>query len=463
MQSLDIVLRTGGINNILSCRDSREVIPLLSKEKIGLMLLDLSMPYISGEELLSMVVSDFPDISIIIITGVDEVDMAVKCMKTGVFDYIVKPVDKDRLITSVKHAIRFQELEYENRLLSQHVISGELEYPEAFSEIITNNAKMLSIFQYIESIARTSQSLLITGETGVGKELIARATHILSRCKGPFVAVNVAGLDDNIFSDTLFGHKKGAFTGATESRSGLVEHASKGTLFLDEIGEISHASQIKLLRLLQEHEYHPIGSDLVKKSDARVIAATNQNIQLLQNSERFRKDLYYRLNSHHIHIPPLRERLDDLPIIFDHIFEKASKMLGKRKPTYPPELLTLLGTYHFPGNIRELESMIFDSLSRHKSGRLSMELFELRIRQEQGSFGAITGNDVKKEGEAERLISFPERLPTLKHASQQLIAEAMKRSKGNQNIAAQLLGITRQALNKRLRTEEIRRQERDSN
>lgn len=227
LKGLEILLRTSGVNNILSCLDSREVVPLLAKEKIGLMLLDLSMPYMSGEELLSMIVRDFPDISIIIITGIDEVDMAVRCMKTGAFDYIVKPVDKDRLITSVKRALRFRELEYENRLLSQHVLSGRLERPEAFSEIITNNTIMLSIFQYIESIARSSQPLLITGETGVGKELIARADHTISRREGRFVAVNVAGLDDNTFSDTLFGHKRGSFTGATESRNGLVEHASR--------------------------------------------------------------------------------------------------------------------------------------------------------------------------------------------------------------------------------------------
>lgn len=205
------------------------------------------------------------------------------------------------------------------------------------------------------------------------------------------------------------------------------------------------------MRLLQEHEYYPIGSDLIKRSDARIIAATNQDIQVLQGSEKFRKDLYYRLNSHHIHIPPLRERLDDLHLLLDHLLEKASKRLGKSKPTYHPELLTLLGTYHFHGNIRELESMVFDSLSRHKSGRLSMEIFELRIRQQLVSSGAIIDNDPKKEGAKEGLITFPNRLPTLKQVSQQLIAEAMKRSKGNQNIAAQLLGITRQALNRRLK------------
>ncbi len=194
-------------------------------------------------------------------------------------------------------------------------MTDNLEHPEAFDNIITGNKAMRSMFQYVEVIASTRQPIMITGETGVGKELIARAIHQLSGCDGNYVAINVAGLDDNMFSDSLFGHRKGAFTGADQPREGLIEKASKGTLFLDEIGDLNEASQIKLLRLLQEQEYYPVGSDLLKKSDARIVLATNRDLQKMIKDGTFRNDLYYRLFAHRVHVPPLRDRSDDIPVL----------------------------------------------------------------------------------------------------------------------------------------------------
>jgi DNA-binding NtrC family response regulator len=448
LNSFEMVLRSASMNHILRCQDSREVRGILSGQEIEVVLLDLSMPHVSGEELLSLVAKDYPEIPVIVITGSNDVDTAVACMKTGAFDYMVKPVEKSRLISGVKRAIELRELQQENKLLRAHVLSDRLEHPEAFSEIITASPIMRSIFHYIEAISLSPQPVLVTGETGVGKELIAKAIHQLSNRKGTFVPVNVAGLDDNVFADTLFGHKKGAFTGADQARSGLVEQASGGTLFLDEIGDLSPASQVKLLRLLQDGEFFPLGSDVGKRSDARVVVATNQDIQTLQESGRFRKDLYYRLCGHPIYIPPLRERREDLPILLDYFLVKASETLGKRKPTPPKELLTLLSTYHFPGNIRELQSMILDAVSSHQSGKLSMDSFKSYIRQKQPTFDV----DPKHLLQGEKgLVSFSEQLPTLKKTEQLLISEAMKRASGNQAIAAQWLGITRQALNKRLK------------
>jgi DNA-binding NtrC family response regulator len=361
---------------------------------------------------------------------------------------MVKPVEKSRLISGVKRAIELRELQRENRLLRAHVLSDMVEHPEAFSEMITNSPMMRSIFQYIESISMSPQPILVTGETGVGKELIAQSIHKLSRRKGALVPVNAAGLDDNVFADTLFGHRKGAFTGADQSRSGLVEQASGGTLFLNEIGDLSPASQVKLLRLLQDGEYFPLGSDVGKRSDARVVVATNQDIQALQESGKFRKDLYYRLCGHQIYIPPLRERREDLPVLLDHFLEKASETLSKKKPTPPRELLALLSTYRFPGNIRELQSVVLDAVSGHKSGKLSMEVFKSYIRQKQPASDC----DPKRLLPGENaLVSFSEQLPTLRQTEQFLISEAMKRASGNQAIASQWLGITRQALNKRLK------------
>jgi DNA-binding NtrC family response regulator len=448
LNSFEYVLRSANMTNIIRCQDSRNVLAIFSGQEIEVMMLDLSMPHVSGEELLSMVTKDFPEVPVIVITGSNDVETAVACMKTGAFDYMVKPVEKSRLISGVKRAIELRELQRENKLLRTHVLSDKLENPEAFSEIVTNSPIMRSIFQYIEAISLSPQPVLITGETGVGKELVAKAIHQLSHRKGAFVPVNVAGLDDNVFADTLFGHRKGAFTGADQVRSGLVEQASGGTLFLDEIGDLSPASQVKLLRLLQDGEYFPLGSDVGKRSDARVVVATNQDIHALQESGKFRKDLYYRLCAHPVHIPPLCERREDLPILLNHFLEKASKILGKKKPTPPRELFTLLSTYHFPGNIRELQSMILDAVSSHKSGKLSMDVFKSYIRQRQPSFDI----DSKQSLEGENvLVSFSEPLPTLKHTEQLVISEAMKRANGNQAIAAQLLGITRQALNKRLK------------
>jgi DNA-binding NtrC family response regulator len=448
LNSFDFVLRSASMNHTIRCQDSRKVMAIFSSQEIEVVLLDLSMPYLSGEELLSMVTKDFPEVPIIVITGSNDVDTAVRCMKSGAFDYMVKPVEKSRLISGVKRAIEIRELQRENKWLRAHVLSDKVEHPDVFSEIITNSPAMKSIFQYIEAISPSPQPVLITGETGVGKELVARAIHRLSHRSGPFVPVNVAGLDDNVFADTLFGHRKGAFTGADQTRGGMVEQASGGTLFLDEIGDLSPSSQVKLLRLSQDGEFFPLGSDVARRSDARLLVATNQDLTALQSSGRFRKDLYYRLCAHHVHLPALRERREDLPLLIDYFLETASQTLGKKKPTPPRELSILLSTYHFPGNIRELQSLILDAVSSHQSGKLSLEVFKSYIRQKHPAFDV----DSKPLPPGEDfLISFSEQLPTFKQAEQSLLTEAMKRAKGNQAIAAQILGITRQALNKRLK------------
>ena len=448
LDSFEIALRSANMNHFIRCQESRDVMPMLSHQEIEVMLLDLRMPHLSGEALLPLITADFPEIPVIVITGANDVDTAVTCMKHGAFDYMVKPVEKRRLIGVVRRAMELRELQRENRLLKAHVLSDKLEHPYAFSEIVTNSASMRSIFQYVEAISRSPRPVLITGETGVGKELIAKAVHALSDRNGDFIPINVAGLDDNVFADTLFGHKKGAFTGANQARSGLIEKASGGTLFLDEIGDLSPSSQIKLLRLLQDGDFFPLGSDVAKGSNARIIVATNQDLDGLKSSGKFRKDLYYRLCDHHIHIPALRERLEDVPILVEHFLEKASETLGKKRPTPPDELSILLSTYHYPGNIRELESMVFDAVSSHESGKISMDRFKSHIYQKQPGFEPPS-NKILQEKKA--LISFSERLPTLKQAEQHLIDEAMKRANDNQSIAALSLGITRQALNRRLR------------
>jgi DNA-binding NtrC family response regulator len=446
LDSFETALLLATINNVIRCQDSRDVMRLLSTQEIEVMLLDLSMPHISGEELLSLVTRDFPEIPVIVITGSNDVETAVACMKSGAFDYMVKPVERSRLISGVKRAIELRELQRENRLLKARVLSGEMEHPEAFSEIITESEAMQSIFQYTEAISITSQPVLITGETGVGKELVARAIHKLSNRKGDFFPINVAGLDDNVFADTLFGHKKGAFTGADQARAGLIEKASGGTLFLDEIGDLSPTSQVKLLRLLQDGEFFPLGADIAKHSDARVVVATNQDLQTLQESGKFRKDLYYRLRAHHIHIPPLRDRKEDLPILMSHFLERASKTLCKEKPTPPSELLSLLVTHPFPGNVRELESMIFDAVSRDKSGKLSLDLFTPYLHQQDASL------DTARTDPAMAASSLRDKVGTVSQITEkQMIIDALNKTNQNRTKAAELLGISRRTLQNKIK------------
>ena len=276
-------------------------------------------------------------------------------------------------ITKLKHAE--ETLQSELSSLKGYLSSDRLEHEDAFSAIITRSKLMRAIFQYIEVIAPAGQPVLITGDTGVGKEMIAKIIHSLSGCKGGLVAINIAGLDDVIFSDTLFGHKKGAFTGADQEREGLVARAKGGTLFLDEIGDLRESSQVKLLRLLQEQTYYPLGSDILMQSRVRIVVATNQNIQSLMSQGKFRKDLYYRLRSHHIHVPPLRERREDIPPLLSHFLDEAAKTIKRKKPVISPELITFLSAYDFPGNVREIRAMAFEVMARHSFGQANLGQF----------------------------------------------------------------------------------------
>lgn len=439
--------RSAGITNIRTCQDSRQVMALLAEGGIGVVLLDLTMPHVSGEELLGLIAEQHPEIACLVISGLNQVETAVKCIKLGAFDYFVKTVEEDRLVGGVLRAIRMQQLEQENREVSNRLISGELRHPEAFSGLVTADPGMLARFAYVEAVAKSPQPLLITGESGTGKELLAKAAHALSGCKGPLVAVNVAGLDDTVFSDTLFGHQRGAFTGADQPRKGMIEEAADGTLFLDEIGDLVIASQVKLLRLLQEGEYFPLGSDRPKRLRARVIVATHADLAASEAAGQFRRDLYYRLRTHQVHLPLLKERRCDIPLLLEHFLAEAAQALGKKKPTPPRELAQLLATYAFPGNVRELKALVYDAVSLHTSGVLSMDSFITAI-------GLRSDTPAAAEPERRNPFLCCERLPTFSEAAELLVAEAMARSNNNQTIAARLLGISQPALSKRLKQRE---------
>ncbi|WP_419176928.1 sigma-54-dependent transcriptional regulator [Desulfosediminicola sp.] len=455
--SVDTILQMAGMNNVITCSDSRQVLSIVERNSPSVVLLDLNMPHVNGEAIIEKLSAHYPRIPIVVITGRIDAETAVDCLKSGAADYIVKPVDEERLLATIRKTLRSGELR-DSKSDSTSSTGDKIIRPECFSHIITQSPKLIEIFEYLESIASTSEPVLVRGETGTGKELIARAIHNLSGRKGEFVAVNVAGLDDNVFSDTLFGHVKGAFTGADIQRSGLIERAAEGTLFLDEIGDLSPASQVKLLRLLQEHEYMPLGQDSLRRSSARIITSTHVDIWDLQRRNIFRKDLHYRLRTHRVLMPPLRDRKEDLPLLLDHFIDKASDSLLKNRPNRPPELLTLLETYTFPGNVRELQAMVFDAIAQHKNGTLSMIVFrehmarmkQLEADEQTIHFADITGTTNEYAGSPASFKSL-ETLPSIKQATKMLIEEAMERADNNQSIAASLLGISQQALSKRLK------------
>ncbi len=443
----DFLQLRGNITSVAGT--GREGLALLEKNSFDVVLVDLGLPDLPGIQVLAQVKADHPFTEAIVLTGNLSLDTAVECMKEGACDYLVKPLDFDKLIISIARAVELRSLNDEIDSLKQSAPPAKLANEKAFAQIITRNMEMRQIFRYIEVIGISRQPVLITGETGVGKELFASTIHEVSGCPGDFVAVNAAGLDDMMFSDTLFGHKKGSYTGADSTREGLIAKAAEGTLFLDEIGDLTANSQTKLLRLLQEHEYYRLGSDTPLKSNARLVVATNRDLKELMAMGEFRKDLYYRLCTHTITIPPLRQRTDDISLLLDHFIARAAHAMGKKAPSYPPELVTLLSTYEFPGNVRELQAMVFDTVARNDSRKLPMAGFKRMISKERDLL-PITPGLLEPEVAAANDNSCG-RFPTLKEAETHLINRALELARGNQGVAASLLGISRQALNKRLR------------
>lgn len=431
---------------VLAAENGQRGLELFRLEAPDIVMTDLRMPVMDGFALVEAIAAESGFTPIVVVSGVGAVDEAVRAMRMGAWDYLSKPiVNLEELQITLERSLERARTKYELERLRRHLVAGTLENETAFGGIVTTSARIRSIFLYLESVAPSRQPVLISGETGTGKELIARAVHSLSGVGGPFVAINLAGLDDVMFSDTLFGHQRGAYTGADRAREGLIRQASGGTLFLDEIGDLSSGSQVKLLRLLQEGEYLPLGADKVQSSDARIVAATHADLKHRMEMGTFRPDLYYRLCSHRVELPPLRDRPEDLPLLAAHFLNKAAASLGKPLPVAPPELNRYLAAYRFPGNIRELESILHDAVARSASRILSLE-----------SVVAAIGSDLQVPASAAPAVShcpvcpFGEKFPTLKCAEDLLISEALRLADNNQRLAAAYLGITRQALNKRL-------------
>ncbi|OGV52183.1 MAG: hypothetical protein A2X49_05925 [Lentisphaerae bacterium GWF2_52_8] len=445
-------LRGVGFDHLLSVKNGGDAIAKARSIPLSAMILDLNMPGITGEEVLSFMTLNLPHVPVLIVTASESTDCIVRCMKAGAFDYLVKPVSTTRLLTAINRALEVSSLKNQAERLRTSILEEGLHNPSAFQDILSKSPEMTSIFKYIEAIAPTSNPVLITGETGTGKEMMAKSIHTASGRKGRFVAVNVAGLDDNMFSDTLFGHGRGSFTGAYEKRQGLVESAAGGTLFLDEIGELAISSQVKLLRLLQEHEYYPIGEDKPLHSDARLVLATNRAVTELQNSKDFRKDLFYRICHHHLHLPPLRDRKGDLPLLLHKFLQEARESAGRPLFNIPASFDAALDSYSFPGNIRELRGLVFDAASvsdnsedfvKHCCSKLQVLLPSINPSHEKSQVSPCLSMPVS--------FSAWEKLPTLDESEWLLIVEALRRCGGNRSAAATLLGTTRQLLYRKLK------------
>ncbi|MFW5826635.1 MAG: sigma-54-dependent transcriptional regulator, partial [Alkalispirochaeta sp.] len=371
LELIEVNLRGLGFGAILTAENGEAALNIVRERPVAAVVLDLFMPGISGFDVLERMNEELPWIPVIVVTVSDSVDAAVQCMRHGAFDFMTKPLDRNRLGSAVNHAIRVRDLEGRLELLQESSEESEgPAHPEVFAGIITVSPRMKATFQYVEAIAASPHAVLVTGESGTGKELIARAIHEVSGREGPFVPINVAGLDDVMFTDTLFGHRRGAFTGADQNRGGLVERAQGGTLFLDEIGDMEINSQIKLLRLLQDGEYYPLGSDEPSHARVRIVAATNADLVEKQRQGQFRKDLYYRLISHLITIPPLRERPEDIAVLAEFFAKETAQALGKPTPRISPAVEDILRHYAFPGNVRELQSMMADAVSRMRGDAL---------------------------------------------------------------------------------------------
>ena len=344
----------GGDYEVEAVQDGLEALKKIEERQYDVLILDIMMPRIDGLEVLQRVKETHPDIDVIMVTGLSQIDTAVRAMKLGAFDYLPKPFDPDELKLVVQRALERRQLLQENLNL-RHEVSTKYR----FENIIGSNPPMQIVYRLIAQCAPTNSTVLITGESGTGKELIARAIHYNSLRKDkPFVPVDCNSLSETLLESELFGHVKGSFTGAVASKKGMFEVADGGTLFLDEIGNISLATQAKLLRVVQEREFRAVGDTRTQSTNIRLITATNKDLKAMVADGTFREDLYYRINIFPIHIPPLRERRDDIPALAFHFLNALRQEVGKEVNEISEEAMSALVNYDWPGNVRELENTV---------------------------------------------------------------------------------------------------------
>jgi DNA-binding NtrC family response regulator len=416
-------------HNVLLAEDGQEALDLLEEEEVDLIIADLKMPRVSGEELLRRVVESYPTLPVIILTGHGTIETAVQAMRDGAYDFLTKPVNLDRLSLLVKRALSTRELALQHRALQE-----ELDQKRQFANIIGTSVEMNRIFDVVRQVAPTRASVLITGESGVGKELIADAIHQLSnRREKPFVKVHCAALSESLLESELFGHEKGAFTGAVARKRGRFELAHLGSIFLDEIGEINQSVQIKILRVLQEKTFERVGGEQTLEVDVRIISATNKDLKTEIERGTFREDLYYRLNVVNIHIPPLRDRKEDIPLLVSAFIKEFATENDKPVEGIDPKARALLYNYSWPGNVRELRNSI-----------------ESAVVMAKGSI--ITPDDLPPSVAADSESNYVriQLGASMAEAERELIRANLAANNGNKSRTAEVLGIGRKTLHRKL-------------
>ena len=445
-EAINEIVKEKGLEGLIA--DSAErAFDIYKTSSVDLIITDMKLPGKSGLEFLKQVREIDPDIPVIVITAFATVQNAVEAMKAGAIDYITKPFTVEEIEVKIDKALAAIKLIKENQVL--HLENEYLREQEQyhFSEIVGQSPPMHHIYDLVEKVAPANSPVLILGESGTGKELIARAIHYNSpRKDSPFVKVNCAALAEGVLESELFGHEKGAFTGAIRRKPGRFEIAGEGTIFLDEISEISLSTQVKLLRVLQEKEFERVGGTETLKMKARLVAASNQNLEVLISEKKFRKDLYYRLNVVSLHLPPLRERSEDIPLLVHHFIKKYNQESGKKVQGITPEAMKFLINYTWPGNIRELENVIERAIVLTSQPNIDLDDLPQNIIKRN----ALQSNDGQEDESLMKRIEEYEK---------NLIFNALMKTKGNISRAAESLGIKRTTLRYKMEKYDLLRYE----
>jgi DNA-binding NtrC family response regulator len=433
---LQIALEDEGYKVLLAA-DGDEAWKSITKNSVDLLISDLRMPGMNGQELLKKVISNYPTMPVVILTGHGTIESAVEAMRNGAVDFLTKPLNLDRLFLLIRRAFSNLDLYDQNAALKKEL--AELKRQSGYNKIIGKSDKMVRLLDTVRQVADATASVLITGESGVGKELVADALHYQSsRSSGPFIKVSCATFAETLLEDELFGHEKGAFSGAVSSRRGRFELAHGGTLFLDEIGEISSSTQVKLLRVLQERQFERLGGEKTITVDVRLVAATNRDLKKEVERGTFREDLFYRLNVIHLNVPPLRERKEDIPLLLSHFLELYNERNKRKVEGFTPRAKAALLAYDWPGNIRELGNYVESMVVMTSSTIIDVEDLPEHIRDAGG----------------DKQIVIPLG-STMAEAEKALILATLASNKNNKSKAADTLGIARKTLHRKLQEYQI--------
>ncbi len=414
---------------VLTAANGKEGLEVFTSQQVEMVITDIQMPELSGLELMRRISVMSPDVVALVITAFGSIETAVEAMKLGAYDYITKPFNREELLLTVSKGLQYTALVRENRSLKQFI-----ENRFSLDNMIGSSSAMRRVYTLVEKVARTDLAILITGESGSGKELISKAIHQNSlRRDGPFVVINCGAIPEGLLESELFGHRKGAFTGAYANARGKIEAADKGAVLFDEIGELSLALQVKLLRVIESGEFTRVGETETRRADVRFLAATNRDLSKMVEDGRFREDLYFRLKVVPIHLPPLRERREDIPLLADHFLKEAAQRYQRPALRFEKDVFRYFQTYAWPGNVRELKHTIERLVVIAESDVLS-------INNLPENLTTVTGNA------ANVLINLPDDGIDLEEVEREILRQALEKHMWNQTRTAQYLNITRSAL-----------------